>query len=77
MPSKNLVVIFVELLNEGTEAFRPVIAEAISDGHLRILELPEYQNLEEEWAAPPGSFVRSVKRTTYSGDEISVAVLID
>lgn len=74
MPSKNLVVIFVELLNEGTESFRPVIAERIDGKRLRILELPEYHDLEEDWAVAPGSFVKSVTRTTYSGSVIEVAV---
>lgn len=74
---KNLIVIFVELLNEGTESFRPVIAEDIKNGRFRILELPEYSELEEEWVTPPGSIVKLSRRVTYSGYEIDVAVFFD
>jgi hypothetical protein len=64
-------VLFMPLLNEGTEVWRPVAVEPLSNGTYKILgPIPE----DEEWAFPPGSIVGSLLRTFNAGDELLVAV---
>ena len=64
------VVIYVELLNEGVETWRPVAAIAEEGG---IYLLPDEQGENEEWAFPPGSRVRRETREL-SGGFAQVAV---
>ena len=73
--NSSLRVVFVELLDEGTTAFRPVIAEDLGDGRVRLLELPEYGLLDEQWSIAPGSIARIVPTFTPSSQtEIDLAV---
>lgn len=54
--------IHIPLLNEGTEVWRPVVAERSPGGTFRILgEVPD----DEEWAYKPGDIVR-VKQHVFS-----------
>lgn len=48
--------IYVELLKEGVEVYRPVQAKQLPDGTCRI-ESPN-NDLDEIWRFPPGSVVR-------------------
>lgn len=61
--------IYVRLLNEGTEVYRPVEVESIDGKSFRICgtEPPD-----EEWEFPPGSLVRVVNTKASSGDDILV-----
>jgi hypothetical protein len=54
--------IYIPLLNEGTRAWRPVVAQRSLDGTFRILgEMPD----DEEWAYKPGDNV-VVKQHVFS-----------
>jgi hypothetical protein len=55
----------VYLLNEGTDAWRPVRAERLRGDIYRISEQP-YDEEQERWQFPPGSVVR-VRETTFDG----------
>lgn len=50
-----LATVYVELLNEGVDVWRPVEAEQKSKG---VVRLPEEAPADEHWAFPPGSLVR-------------------
>jgi len=51
--------ILVELLDEGVQVWRPVAAEALSDGMYR---LPPVTPEGEHWVFPPGTVVRCERR---------------
>jgi hypothetical protein len=62
--------IYMPLLNQGTDAWRPVEAEAHADGRYTILgSVPD----EEEWAFSPGSIVRGESRMMSDGQQVIVA----
>ena len=49
------VKIFVYLLGEGTDVWRPTDAVSIGDGLFKILPTPGYDTEDEVWEFPPGS----------------------
>jgi hypothetical protein len=49
--------IYVQLINEGTTAYRPVLAERDQDGVFTLPPWPDYGPEFEEWEFPPGSRV--------------------
>ena len=65
-------MIYVELLDEGVETWRPVLA--IREGG-EIYRLPEEQDENEKWAFPPGSRVRCEAREL-SGGMAQVACVV-
>jgi len=58
--------IYIELLDEGVEVWRPVKAERRQDGLFRILSGPSDE--AEVWKFPKGSVVRCEEKT-FSGAE--------
>jgi hypothetical protein len=62
--SQERVTIFVELLEEGTECWRPVSAERLSEDTYRIVDaVPE----DEVWQFQPGEIVRCKPRVFSDG----------
>lgn len=62
--------IYMPLLNEGTEAWRPVAVEPLGDGMYRILDgMPS----DEEWAFLPGETVICCNQL-FQGEEKLVAL---
>ena len=59
--------IYVALLEEGVEVFRPVQAQLLRDHVYRILQQP-YDRTLEHWAFEPGETV--VCRMTMSSDHV-------
>jgi hypothetical protein len=57
-------LIYVELLDEGIEVWRPVHAERIRDGVFRILDVAPP---DEQWKYPSGSVVHCVPKELSSG----------
>lgn len=53
------VLVYVRLLDEGTQVWRPVLAEVTGPGHYRLLGIPIS---EEQWEFEPGSIVRCESR---------------
>ena len=53
------VTVYVELLDEGVDVWRPVEAERENDG---VVRLPSVAPEGERWAFPPGSRVRCERR---------------
>jgi hypothetical protein len=65
--------IYMPLLNEGTDVWRPVEAEVFPDGRYKVLgSVPD----DEEWAFAPGSVVRGVTKVLSDGHQAIVAAPI-
>ena len=67
-------VVYVRLLDEGTDVWRPARATALPDRTFRLLEPEGYNPNAERWEFPPSTKVRCVTRTFTDGDEGLVAV---
>jgi myo-inositol catabolism protein IolC len=66
--------VYVKLLDEGTDVWRPVLAERQSDGSFR-LRPPESDDLGTEiWEFPPNTRVKCEPRTFSDGKRALVAV---
>ncbi len=50
-------LIFVRLLEEGTDVWRPTQAESLGDSCFRVLAPPGYDAEDESWEFVPGSIV--------------------
>jgi hypothetical protein len=58
-PMADEALIYVELLDEAVEVWRPVVATIERAG---VYRLPVEQPADEKWAFPPGSRVRCEAR---------------
>jgi len=67
------MIIYVKLLNEGTDVWRPVEAKEIKEDLFEILPAPVYRASDERWEFPPGSVVGGEMRVL-SGGEVVVAI---
>jgi hypothetical protein len=68
------VVVYVRLLDEGTDVWRPVRATNLPDGSFRLLEPEGYDPNAETWEFPPSTKVRCVTRKFMDSAEGLVAV---
>jgi len=59
------MLIYVRLLNEGTEVLRPGETVEVRAGVFKILAPDGYESSDEEWEFPPGSEVRVESRTSH------------
>src|SRR5580700_3532425 len=67
-------MVYVRLLDEGTDVWRPVRATALPDGTFRLLEPNGYDPNAETWEFPPSAKVRCVTRKFTDGGEGLIAV---
>jgi len=67
-------VVYVRLLDEGTDVWRPARATALPDGTFQLLEPNSYDPDAERWEFPPLTEVRCVTRKFADGGEGLVAV---
>lgn len=65
--------IYVALLDEGVDVWRPVDAETLGGGRYRLIAPPDYDPEVETWAIAPGSVVRCEPRAL-TGEVLQVAV---
>ena len=66
--------IYVKLMDEGTDVWRPVDAKKVSDDLFRLVG----KNDESEmWEFPSGSIVRVEKRTLSSGSEVVAVEVVN
>lgn len=72
-PSNKTVNIYVRLLNEGTEVFRPTQASELGDGLYKLHASSDYDTEDEEWELLPGELVRVELYHGQTGD-IALAV---
>jgi hypothetical protein len=59
--------VYVPLLNEGVEVWRPVEAEPLGDGLFRLIAPRGYDPEIETWAFLPGAVVRCLQRNLSEG----------
>ena len=64
--------IYIALLDEGTDVWRPVAAEELRDRVFRIISENPHRD-DEHWEFPPGAIVRC-KHRQLSGGRFLVAV---
>jgi hypothetical protein len=65
--------IYVRLLEEGTEVYRPVAATQLESSVYLIDSRASYNTVDETWEFPPGSRVVVIKKVL-SGETKLVAV---
>lgn len=65
--------IYIRLLDEGTEVFRPTEAEPLGQGRFKVLPTADYDPEEEHWEFTPGNEVLGVTKTL-EGEAVLVAV---
>lgn len=70
--STDEIVLYVPLLNEGTDVLRPTTGIVIQPDVVRVIATPDYDPRLEEWEFPPGSTVQCIKEQR-DGREIVVA----
>ena len=70
--STDQIQVYIPLLNEGTDVFRPTTGVFVGPDTVRIEALDDYDPDSEEWEFPPGSEVRCVAEFR-SGRQILVA----
>ena len=63
----NLQEIYVPLLDEGVNVWRPTKAEQLPDGTYRVLATPDYDPDDEKWEFPPGTKVIGEMRNLSAG----------
>ena len=68
----NRTTIFVALVDDGTEVWRPVAAERISDDRYLIVGVCDTE--DEVWQFSPGSVVRCELRESAGGESALAAV---
>ena len=68
--------IYIRLLDEGTDVFRPTAAEPVEGGLFRVLPTPNYDPEDEVWEFPPGSVVRcETKELEGEGVQVASAIV--
>ena len=66
-------VVYVYLLNEGTDVWRPTLAVRLDNLEFKLLSTTDYDPGDEEWEFPPGSIVECGDRVL-DGERVLVAV---
>ncbi|HEY8667185.1 MAG TPA: hypothetical protein VIL86_10985 [Tepidisphaeraceae bacterium] len=59
--------IYVALLDEGVDVWRPVPAKKVGGSTYTILQPSDYDPDDEKWQFPPGSTVECAPRKTSAG----------
>ena len=67
-------VVFVRLLDEGTDVWRPVHATRLPDGTYELAEPEGYDSNAESWEFPPHAKVRCVAKRFADGEKGLIAV---
>ncbi|HEY3990022.1 MAG TPA: hypothetical protein VGM02_12040 [Acidobacteriaceae bacterium] len=56
--SRSFIELYVRLLNEGSEAFRPTRGLKLGGGLFKVVASPDYNPAIETWEHLPGATVR-------------------
>jgi hypothetical protein len=67
-----MTTIYIRLLGEGTEVYRPTRGEEIRNAVFKVRPTENYDPEDETWEFPPGAIV-ACKRTELEGEEIWLA----
>ena len=74
MATERLVEVHVYLLNEGTDVWRPTMAEDLGAGRYRLLATENYDPEDEQWQFRPGEVVSCEPKTFNGGHTALVPV---
>ena len=69
--------IYVELLNEGTSAWRPTMGRRVGPQAFELLATPNYDPEHEEWQFVPGTVVRCNERVLSCGPVLVAVERVD
>jgi hypothetical protein len=67
-------LVYVRLLDEGADVWRPVSATALPDGTFRLAEPDGYDSEAEVWEFPPHARVKCASKRFADGEEGLVAI---
>ena len=67
VPNSN-IEIFISLLDEGIDVWRPTQAKLVGPQEFLVLPTPNYNPETEHWEFPPGSVVECVLEHRDDGD---------
>ncbi len=70
----NTIKIYVTLLEEGTDTWRPTQALDKGSGLYELLPTPKYDPEDEIWEFKPGSLVKAIEVKTDEGEKLLLAV---
>jgi len=70
-----MIRVYVRLLDEGVEVFRPAQATLIGPGQARLAVPSDYDPEDEHWEFEPGSVVAITERLL-DGEKVVVAVAL-
>lgn len=68
-------LIYIRLLNEGTDVSRPTEALELGSGLFRVLPTHDYDPEDEEWEFLPGSVVECEKIQDAQGEHLCAVKL--
>jgi hypothetical protein len=66
-------IIYIQLLNEGSVAYRPVSSLEIEKNIFRVDGSEIYNPEDEEWEFPPGTYV-IVEKQIRGGEKVLIAI---
>ena len=69
--------IYIPLLDEGTDVFRPAKGRKIEDMVYEVIEPDDYDSDDEKWKFPPGSIVKCQREVRGEKVAIIVAIKLD
>ena len=67
--------VYVRLLDEGTDVFRPTLADRTSDGFYRLRPTGDYDSDDERWEFLPGQVVRCRLIKLHGGERLVALAL--
>ena len=65
--------IYIRLMDEGTEVFRPTDAEVLGGDRFKVLPTHDYDPEDEQWEFVPGTVVSGVHKNL-EGEDVLIAV---
>lgn len=68
------MIIYIKLLGEGTEVYRPVSAIKVNENTYEVCKLKNYDTEDEVWEFPPGTYV-IVEERILDGEKVFVAIM--
>jgi hypothetical protein len=63
----NMTTVYVRLLDEGTDVYRPTQAEQLSKGVFKLYPTLDYDSEDEAWEFPPGQIVVCEEMNLHGG----------
>ena len=67
--------VYVPLLDEGTDVWRPAPARKVGDATYELLRPSDYNPDDEHWQFPPGSLVQCALRRNADGEFLAAVRL--